>query len=46
MDEIRSVFQYHGAEHKAIWTFEANEELTVENAGRNPRSTRAAARAS
>jgi uncharacterized protein YqhQ len=32
--EIRRVFQYHGAEHKAISTYEANEELTVENAGR------------
>ncbi|MBT7768260.1 MAG: DUF1385 domain-containing protein, partial [Bdellovibrionales bacterium] len=28
------VFQYHGAEHKAISTFEAKEELTVENAQR------------
>ena len=32
MDEIRRVFQYHGAEHKTVFTFEANEELTVENA--------------
>ncbi|UQA60896.1 DUF1385 domain-containing protein [Polyangium aurulentum] len=32
--EIRRVFQYHGAEHKAISTYEANEELTVANAGR------------
>ena len=32
MPEIRRVFQYHGAEHKAIYTFEAGEELTVENA--------------
>jgi uncharacterized protein YqhQ len=32
MDEIRRVFQYHGAEHKTVYTFEANEELTVENA--------------
>jgi len=30
--EIRRVFQYHGAEHKAISTYEAKEELTVENA--------------
>jgi uncharacterized protein YqhQ len=34
MDEIRRVFQYHGAEHKTVYTFEANEELTVENARR------------
>lgn len=30
--DIRRVFQYHGAEHKSISTFEAGEELTVENA--------------
>jgi uncharacterized protein YqhQ len=32
MSEIRRVFQYHGAEHKTVYTFEANEPLTVENA--------------
>jgi len=32
--EIQRVFQYHGAEHKAINAFEAGEELTVENARR------------
>jgi uncharacterized protein YqhQ len=32
MKEIRRVFQYHGAEHKTVYTFEANEPLTVENA--------------
>lgn len=30
--EIRRVFQYHGAEHKAIATYEAREDLTVLNA--------------
>jgi uncharacterized protein YqhQ len=30
--DIRRVFQYHGAEHKSISTFEAGEALTVENA--------------
>jgi uncharacterized protein YqhQ len=30
--EIRRVFQYHGAEHKTISTYEAGESLTVENA--------------
>ena len=30
--DIRRVFQYHGAEHKSISTFESGEELTVENA--------------
>ncbi|HVY49227.1 MAG TPA: DUF1385 domain-containing protein, partial [Minicystis sp.] len=32
MPEIRRVFQYHGAEHKAISTYEANEELVVAHA--------------
>jgi len=30
--DIRRVFQYHGAEHKSIFTYEAGEALTVENA--------------
>lgn len=30
--EIRRVFQYHGAEHKTISTWEAGEALVVENA--------------
>jgi uncharacterized protein YqhQ len=32
MKDIRRVFEYHGAEHKAIGAFEAGEPLTVENA--------------
>lgn len=32
--EIRRVFQYHGAEHKAVHAFEAGVELTPENADR------------
>jgi uncharacterized protein YqhQ len=32
MPDIRRVFQYHGAEHKSIHTYEADEELTVANA--------------
>ena len=32
MKEIKRLFEYHGAEHKAVYTFEANEDLTVENA--------------
>ena len=32
MNEIRRLFQYHGAEHKTVYTFEASEDLTVENA--------------
>ncbi|MDO4935310.1 MAG: DUF1385 domain-containing protein [Phascolarctobacterium sp.] len=31
MSDIKRVFQYHGAEHKTIYTYEADEELTVEN---------------
>ena len=30
--DIRRVFQYHGAEHKTISTYEAGEALVVENA--------------
>jgi len=30
--EVRRVFQYHGAEHKTITTYEAGEDLVVENA--------------
>jgi uncharacterized protein YqhQ len=30
--DIRRVFHYHGAEHKVVHTWEAAEELTVENA--------------
>lgn len=30
--EIYRVFQYHGAEHKSIYTYECGEALTVENA--------------
>lgn len=29
--EIRRVFQYHGAEHKTIYAYEAGHELTVDN---------------
>jgi len=32
LKDIHRVFQYHGAEHKAIYTYEADEPLTVENA--------------
>ncbi|MBP9680300.1 MAG: DUF1385 domain-containing protein [Bacteriovorax sp.] len=34
--DIKKVFQYHGAEHKSISTFEAGEELTIENAKKYP----------
>lgn len=32
MQDIRRVFEYHGAEHKTIFCYESGEELTVENA--------------
>jgi uncharacterized protein YqhQ len=32
LPDIRRVFQYHGAEHKAIYTYEKGLDLTVENA--------------
>jgi uncharacterized protein YqhQ len=37
MKDIRRVFEYHGAEHKAIAAYEAGDELTVENARRRSR---------
>jgi uncharacterized protein YqhQ len=30
--DAQRLFQYHGAEHKAIWTYESRLPLTVENA--------------
>jgi uncharacterized protein YqhQ len=30
--DIRRVFEYHGAEHKVVYTWEAGEELSVDNA--------------
>jgi len=32
MKNIQRIFQYHGAEHKCIYAYEAGEELTVSNA--------------
>jgi uncharacterized protein YqhQ len=37
MDDVRRVFQYHGAEHKAIFTYEQGLPLTVENARKQTR---------
>ena len=34
LPDLRRVFEYHGAEHKTISNFEAEEELTPENAAR------------
>jgi uncharacterized protein YqhQ len=30
--EMRKIYEYHGAEHKVIYAYEAGEDLTVENA--------------
>jgi uncharacterized protein YqhQ len=35
--DIRRVFEYHGAEHKTVFTWEAGLPLTVENARVQPR---------
>ncbi len=35
--DIKRVFQYHGAEHKAIHTYESNMSLTVENVRKHSR---------
>jgi uncharacterized protein YqhQ len=37
LKDIRRVFQYHGAEHKTVFTWEAGLELTVANARPQPR---------
>jgi release factor-specific protein-(glutamine-N5) methyltransferase len=37
MKDIYRVFQYHGAEHKTIFCYEAMEELTVENVKKQSR---------
>lgn len=37
LKDIYRVFQYHGAEHKTIFCYEAMEELTVENVRKQPR---------
>ncbi len=37
MKDIKRVFEYHGAEHKTIACYEAEEELTVENVKKHSR---------
>jgi len=37
MQDIRRVFEYHGAEHKTIFCYENGEELTVENVKKQKR---------
>jgi len=31
MKDVRTLFQYHGAEHKSIYCYEAKQKLTIEN---------------
>ena len=37
MEDMKRVFMYHGAEHKTIFCYEADEELTVENVKKHKR---------
>lgn len=37
MDDMKRVFMYHGAEHKTIFCYESDEELTVENVKKHTR---------
>jgi uncharacterized protein YqhQ len=37
LEDVRRVFQYHGAEHKAIFTYEAGLPLTIEHARKQTR---------
>src|SRR6185312_16711049 len=37
LKDLRRVFQYHGAEHKTVFTWEKGLALTVENARPQPR---------
>lgn len=37
MKDMRRVFMYHGAEHKAIWAYEKGLDLTVENVRKQSR---------
>ena len=37
MKDMRRVFEYHGAEHKTIFCYENEEELTVENVRKHSR---------
>ena len=36
MKDVRRLFQYHGAEHKAVYNFESGKELSIPNAQQFP----------
>ena len=44
--DMRRIFEYHGAEHKAVFNFESGKPLTVENTQNSPRFIPVAAPAS
>ena len=46
MPDLQRVFEYHGAEHKTISTYEAGEELTPRTRSATRASTHAVGRAS
>ncbi|HEY7183571.1 MAG TPA: DUF1385 domain-containing protein [Blastocatellia bacterium] len=37
LNDVKRIFEYHGAEHKTVFAWEAGDELTVVNARRHPR---------
>jgi len=37
LNDIKRIFEYHGAEHKTVFAWESGDELTVVNARRHPR---------
>ena len=37
MRDVKTIFEYHGAEHKAVNCYEAGDELTVRNVRKYPR---------
>jgi uncharacterized protein YqhQ len=37
MEDIKRVFMYHGAEHKAVYAYESGEGMTLDNARRQTR---------
>lgn len=36
MEDVKRIFQYHGAEHKSVHCYEEDKELTVENVQKYP----------
>jgi len=38
MKDVKRLFQYHGAEHKSVYCYEANKRLTVRNVMKNSKA--------